>query len=180
MRVAIAANPQHAFLLRPAQPADLEALIALRLEALRTNPTAFGGDYEHSLKQPPGYWLSRFLPEPNAGQVVVTEADDGQLLGTAGISRQMGPKTLHSASIWGIYVLPEFRGQRITGAMLEACFAWGRTHGVLIVKLGVVTDNLPAIRSYQRAGFSIYGTEPQAIFYDGRYYDEFLMCKSLR
>lgn len=168
------------YLIRATAPADLEALIEMRLEALRDNPTVFGGDYEQSLKQPQNYWLSRFLPEPNAGQVVVTEADDGQLLGTAGISRQIGPKTLHSASIWGVYVRPEYRGQRMTGAMLEACFAWGRSRGVLIVKLGVVTANLPAIRSYQRAGFSIYGTEPQAIFYDGCYYDEFLMCKSLR
>ena len=69
--------------------------------------------------------------------------------------------------------------QRIAEALLEACFDWARSQSVVIVKLAVVTENLPAIKSYQRMGFVTYGTEPRAIFYDGRYYDEYLMYKDV-
>jgi len=41
----------------------------------------------------------------------------------------------------------------------------------------VLTVNTPAIRCYDRCGFSIFGVEPKAIFYNGVYYDEFLMSR---
>jgi RimJ/RimL family protein N-acetyltransferase len=168
----------HNYSIRPVELPDLEALIALRLEALHSSPTAFGADYAQTKDQPQSYWLNRFMVEVNEGLVVVAEAGD-ELVGVAGISRRMSPKAMHAASIWGVYVRPAWRGQRIAEALLEACFDWARSQSVVIVKLAVVTENLPAIKSYQRMGFVTYGTEPKAIFYDGRYYDEYLMYKDV-
>jgi hypothetical protein len=48
---------------------------------------------------------------------------------------------------------------------------------VPFVKLAVVTTNTPAVRCYARCGFAVYGIEPQAICYDGVFYDELLMAK---
>jgi hypothetical protein len=44
-----------------------------------------------------------------------------------------------------------------------------------LAKLGVAAINLSAIRCYERCGFITYGTEPRAVYYDGKYYDEYLM-----
>jgi len=41
--------------------------------------------------------------------------------------------------------------------------------------LGVAAVNRPAIKCYERCGFRTYGTEPRAVFYQGKYYDEYLM-----
>jgi RimJ/RimL family protein N-acetyltransferase len=67
----------------------------------------------------------------------------------------------------------------IAEALLERCTDWARERDVVILKLGVMANNEPAIRCYKRCGFNVYGTEPHALFYDGHYYDEFLMYCSL-
>jgi RimJ/RimL family protein N-acetyltransferase len=66
---------------------------------------------------------------------------------------------------------------RIGEALIGECLAWARTQGLAVVKLGVVTTNTSAIRCYARCGFTVFGVEPKAIFYDGVYYDELLMAK---
>lgn len=49
----------------------------------------------------------------------------------------------------------------------------------MIVKLAIVTTNTPTIRCYVRCGFSVYGIEPRAIYYDGVFYHELLMVKEV-
>jgi len=61
--------------------------------------------------------------------------------------------------------------------LVKACIQWAREREVNIVKLGVLTASTSAIRCYQRCGFTIYGTEPRGIFYDGHYYDGYLMYR---
>ena len=83
------------------------------------------------------------------------------------------------AVIWGVYVIPQYRGLHIAEALIEECIAWGRAHGVSIVKLGVITSNTPAIRCYIRCGFTVYGVNPQSNYYNGKYFDELLMAKPI-
>jgi RimJ/RimL family protein N-acetyltransferase len=45
--------------------------------------------------------------------------------------------------------------------------------------LAVVTTNAAAISCYARCGFKVYGTEPQALYYDSVMYDELLMARIL-
>jgi RimJ/RimL family protein N-acetyltransferase len=96
-----------------------------------------------------------------------------------GIVRGNSPKTRHDALIWGVYVKPEWRGLHIAAELIHSCFEWAKARKVVLTKLGVVTVNQSAIRCYERCGFKIYGTEPRAIFYEGKYYDEYLMYCSL-
>jgi RimJ/RimL family protein N-acetyltransferase len=63
--------------------------------------------------------------------------------------------------------------------LIETCITWAKTRQVNIVKLGVMTNNTSAVRCYERCGFTIYGTEPRGILYEGKYYDEYLMARSL-
>ena len=96
-----------------------------------------------------------------------------------GIRRGESPKTRHSATIWGVYVRPEWRGLRIADSLIEACIGWAKSNDANIVKLGVTSASTSAVRCYQRCGFTISGTEPRGIFYDGQYYDGYLMYRSL-
>ena len=48
---------------------------------------------------------------------------------------------------------------------------------VLQVHLGVAADNGVALALYQKAGFTIYGTEPRYMYVNGRYIDEHLMVR---
>ena len=96
-----------------------------------------------------------------------------------GIARASSPKTRHGAWVWGVYVRPEWRGLHIAEELIRACIAWAKTRNIVVAKLGVAAVNQPAIRCYERCGFKTFGTEPRAILYDGKYYDEYLMAVDL-
>jgi RimJ/RimL family protein N-acetyltransferase len=103
----------------------------------------------------------------------------GQLIGMAGIGRGHWPKTRHSSVLWGVYVNPDWRGWHIAEAIIDECITWGCEHGVVVVKLGVITSNTSAIRCYTRSGFKVYDTDLKSNYYDGVYYDELLMVREI-
>ena len=171
-------TPRGEISLRQARVEDASAFHALRLEALQDSPTAFSADYEVNAARPESYFEER-LRELGEGGTIYFAWNGEELLGMCGLHRGESPKTQHSALIWGVYVKLGWRGLRIAGALIEACIAWGRAHGVKVVKLGVSTNNEAALRCYKRCGFKVYGREPQAIFYEGVMYDEFLMMRPI-
>lgn len=54
-----------------------------------------------------------------------------------------------------VCVFPEFRGQNIVNEMIGYIVSRMKTLGLSELGLGVNTDNIPAIRAYQKAGFEI-------------------------
>jgi RimJ/RimL family protein N-acetyltransferase len=163
------------FIIRHAKPEDLESFRALRLEALKNHPDVFGMDYFDAASKENEYWISRLKINPVEDALFFAEKDS-QLVGMTGIHRSMATKARHSPFIWGVYVKPEYRGNHISESLIRACLEWAKTQKeIVIIKLAVVTHNIPAIRCYERCGFITYGTEPKAICYEDVYYDEYLM-----
>jgi RimJ/RimL family protein N-acetyltransferase len=166
--------------LRPSRREDATAYRDLRLDALQRSPAAFGADYESSAARPLSFWEERMAQGALGEQGVTYLAlADGVLIGMTSLARNTLAKTQHSASIFGVYVSLEWRGTGVADALLAACLAHGRTLGLRIVRLGVVTTNAGAIRLYLRHGFTVYGVEREALFVDGIYHDELLMACSL-
>ena len=157
---------------------DADTIRALRLEALSSTPTAFGADYEQQKSRPAAYWVDYVTLNPNDGVIHIALNGD-KTIGMAGIRRTENPKTRHSAVIWGVYIRPAWRGQNLAKTLIEANLDWARQKDICVVKLAVVTTNLPALRTYEQLGFKIYGTEPQALCYENIFYDEYLMYKEL-
>jgi len=171
-------TPRGSIIIRHATPADAMLFRELRLEALQDSPTAFSADYQQNLNHAAKYWEERLTMEEDEATIFLAE-HQGKLIGMTGIARGGSPKTRHGAWIWGIYVTPAWRGLRIAEGLINSCCTWAKERKILLVKLGVAATNKPAIRCYERCGFTTYGTEPRAIFYEGKYYDEFLMYRSL-
>src|SRR5579859_657198 len=166
--------------IRPAELQDAEAYRELRLEALRTHPEAFGSDYEQQAAYPLAHWQDRLQENAdNPRGITQLAIADQALIGMTGIYRNESPKEHHAGTIWGVYVRPGWRGQHVAEGLIETCIAWGKTQGVWLVKLAVVTSNIAAIRCYLRCGFSVYGIDPAVIYSGGVYHDEFLMARRL-
>jgi len=163
-----------------ATPEDADALFKLRLEALTTHPESFAADVEMTKAKGVEAWTNQITNDvkDQSGVIIIAGAED-ELVGMTGIGRGHWPKTKHSAIIWGVYVTPAWRGLRIAEAILNEVIAWSGEHGILVLKLGVVTTNQAAIRCYQRSGFTIFGTEPKSNYLDGVYYDEYLMVRMI-
>jgi RimJ/RimL family protein N-acetyltransferase len=160
--------------IRQASPADAVALRELRLEALQLHPEAFGSDYEREASQDATKWTERTSSQ-TTNAVFVAECSTG-LVGMAGVYRSELIKSKHNAGIYGVYVRPAWRGRQLGMQLLEASLTWTRQQGLKFVKLAVVTTNIPAIRTYQQAGFRVYGVDEAVLFHAGTYYDELLMC----
>ena len=165
--------------LRPVCQEDVEAFRELRLEALRTHPEAFGADYATEAARPLSYWLTTLERFCGDTAVIFLAVQQGQLLGMVGLQPGFSVKTQHAGVIWGVYVRPVWRLQRLAEALLHACITWAQRHHMQQVKLVVVNTNVAAIRCYARCGFTVYGLESQAIYHDGHYYDELLMTRRL-
>jgi ribosomal protein S18 acetylase RimI-like enzyme len=166
--------------IRPAVLSDVRELSQLRLEALQNEPDAFSRDYQTDSNNSLGDW-EKWLRQRNdetMGIIFVAYVDH-QLAGMMGIVRGLTTKTQHNGTIWGVYVRPDYRRQGIGGGLMAACVGWARQRGVEVVKLGVTSTNVAAIRLYAASGFQVYGMEPKALRYDGRYYDELLMLREL-
>lgn len=164
-------------IVREATVSDTEQFRALRLDAIQDSPIAFPADYTVYVNHPMDFWEKRLVTDES--RILFFAEQENGLVGMTGIRRGELPKTKHSATIWGVYVRPEWRGLHIAESLIEACIAWAKANGVNIVKLGVTAASTSAVRCYQRCGFIIYGTEPRGIFYDGKYYDGYLMYRSL-
>jgi RimJ/RimL family protein N-acetyltransferase len=162
-------------IIRHATSSDVDPFRELRLEALKNHPTAFGADYEEATARPIEYWHERLNIDKEQEALFFAETD-GQLVAMTGIFRDSSKKSSHNSTIWGVYVRPESRGHQLSEKLIRSCLKWVEDQKLVIVKLAVVTTNQAAIRCYERCGFTIYGTEPKALYYDGVYYDEYLMA----
>jgi RimJ/RimL family protein N-acetyltransferase len=166
--------------IRPTTLEDAAAFRELRLNGLREIPIAFGSDYESSAARPYEHWQERVRRGAGDENGVCYVADArGALVGITALWREEDIKLRHSAFVVSVYVHPEWRGMGLATALIEACLAYAQQLGLRIVKLSVNTTNAAAIRRYLSLGFSIYGVDPEVIYYDGAYYDELLMMKRL-
>lgn len=136
--------------------ADWEAFRALRLQALKTDPLAFGSTLERETAYPEDRWRnwaeSGALGDESATFVV--EAADGRLLGMAGLFTDR--REYH---IWGMWVSPEVRGQGLGRDLLDRALSWAEsTHPRRAVRLDVNPAQRAAVRLYESRGFRPTGT----------------------
>ena len=155
--------------------ADVAIYWPLRLEALRTDPEAFGSDYEES-RQRPLTAVAERLRDDGASQFTLGAFDGDRLIGTVTFQRESRRKTQHKGWIQGMYVTPSARGRGVGRALMEAAIARARTGpGLEQIQLGVVATNVAAHRLYLSLGFQVYGTEPHALKIAAQRFDEDLM-----
>jgi RimJ/RimL family protein N-acetyltransferase len=165
--------------IRPVTLDDVDAFRELRLEALRTQPIAFGADYADNLARPRGFWVDRIAPGDDVASLIHVADASGELVGLTGIRAEAGPKQKHVGIVWGVFVREAWRGRRLGDRLVNACTEWGAAQGLRYAKLGVHTGNTSAICCYLRCGFSVYAVDPEVIAWEGMYHDELLMAKRL-
>lgn len=160
--------------IRQLGPEDAEAWRAIRLEALKNAPIAFGQSYEDAASRPTEYFRQA-VSGPDA--IYAAFADDAPV-GIAGFRLFDGHKTAHRGLLWGVYVTPAHRGTGLSRQLVEAVIAYAGAR-VAQLHLRVVTVNAGAYSLYRQLGFEPYGIEPRALRYQGRDYDETMMVRFL-
>jgi ribosomal protein S18 acetylase RimI-like enzyme len=156
--------------------ADAAAFRAIRLEALRDTPSAFGSS-PHEIVHRPLEWFAARLDGGEDTQAFGAEVD-GHLAGIVVIARERAAKERHRAEIQSMFVSAAHRGRGLGAALLRrALAAADAMPGLRHVVLTVTRGNDAARALYDAEGFTAYGTLPDALFVDGRYYDDVLMVR---
>ena len=145
-------------------PSDAAPYRDLMLAAYASNPDAFTSSVAERAALPISWWESRVSAEPEATEIVLGGFREDHLVGVAGLSFETREKVRHKATLFGMYVTPDFRqdglGEMLVAAALD--HARGR-NGVRIVQLTVTKGNLAATSLYERSGFVEFGVEPFAV-----------------
>ncbi len=145
--------------------ADLDILVAIRREALTTDPRSFSASPKSDLG------LDREFVQSSLAETSTqfyVGAFDGDLVGMTGVYRFPKEKENHKAGVWGMYVKPTHRGRGFGAGLLEAAIDSARSmDGVTHLYLCVSETADSARRLYERFGFISWGLEPASLQVEG-------------
>jgi RimJ/RimL family protein N-acetyltransferase len=164
-------------MIRELRDADVEAYVELRRRALLDSPLAFAASPGDDFVSSP----DRVRQQLQTGaDWVIFGAFRPDLVGTVGLFRGRHPKAFHKAHLWGMYVEPVHRRRGVAAGLLDAVIRHARSlPGVASIHLGVTAAASEARRLYERAGFRVWGTEPDALRHEGWSVDEHHMVLRL-
>lgn len=167
--------PARETILRRIAPADWAAFRAIRLEMLTQVPEAYGSSAEEFAEKTEAdlrQWLT------DIHMIGVWNGDD--LIACAGFYAQPHTRMAHRANVISVYTRPAHRGAGLNGRLMDAVADAALLAGIDQLELQVLAENITAIASYHKAGFTIAGTIPRAIRIDGVDHDDHLMVRDLR
>jgi RimJ/RimL family protein N-acetyltransferase len=159
-------------IIRPLDPTDAADYQRLRLEALQTDPAAFGSSWEEEHTRPLDF-VSQRLHTVEDGNFVLGAFDGERLVGTAGFLREARPKTRHKGMVWGVYVAPPHRGKGIARSLMTSLLDRARNQkGLDQIYLSVSVSQSAARSLYASLNFEVYGYEKRALKVGDEYFDE--------
>ncbi len=145
----------------------------LRLRSLKEEAVWFASTYEEESVWPLEMFEERLDETFTAGAV-----QDDQLIGMVSLLANPLGQMKHKARMGAFYVAPEYRGHGISKAMLKFVLE----HATPVyeqVTVMVSSENPRALKIHESLGFEVYGVEPRANKYHGKYRDTTLMVKFL-
>jgi ribosomal protein S18 acetylase RimI-like enzyme len=156
--------------IRQLTAADAAAFQALRLRSLRESPEAFGSSYDEEVSRPLTAVAERLeAARTPTAKIVFGAFANGALVGVIGCVQESRVKARHKAVIWGMYVVPEARGQGVGRSLLDRAVvearAWPNVERII---LSAVERATAARALYQSAGFKLYAREVDAFRQNGR------------
>ncbi|WP_127124402.1 GNAT family N-acetyltransferase [Pseudoflavitalea rhizosphaerae] len=107
------------------------------------------------------YYDLKELIESENSELLVIEID-GRLVG-CGYAQIRAAKSYlkhkEYAHLGFMFVHPEFRGRGLNQQLIEGLKDWVRSKGLREVRLQVYTENIAAVKAYEKAGFKQIMTE---------------------
>ena len=140
--------------IRQAIPADLPVLLEFEQGIVRAERP-----YDPTLRADPiHYYDLAALIKAEDAEVAVADWG-GELIASGYAVRRASQSYVTPewhAYIGFLYVRPDYRGQGINRKVLDYLMGWARSVGLPEIHLTVYPQNAPALRAYEKAGFSPY------------------------
>ncbi len=153
-------HPIHICRVDYADPVHASALVSL-LDAYAHDPMGGGAGLSDYAKT---QVVAGLASRPQAFSVLAFAQNDDQM--PVGLVNCIEGFSTFAAkplvNIHDVIVLPDWRGQGVAGAMLEAVVQIARERGACKLTLEVLSGNQNALRAYAKLGFDAYQLDPQA------------------
>ena len=139
-------------IVREARMSDLVVLLEFEQAVIESERP-----FDSTIKRgPTSYYDIRELIQSPDIRLVVAELD-GRLI-ASGYARIEKAKPYyehsHQSYLGFMYVVPEYRGKGLNRLIIDSLQDWSLRQGVNEIVLEVFSDNAPAIRAYEKAGFA--------------------------
>ncbi|MBU2710708.1 GNAT family N-acetyltransferase [Zooshikella harenae] len=156
--------------IRVLNSSDAEQYKKIRLNALLSCPESFAQSFDFEQTQPLNYFADKITQSNQS--FVVGVFNKNQLVGTAGVSRQDRLKRSHKGMIWGFYVDKSFQKNGLGKHLLEKIIDEAKQFKDLTqLQLVVISENISAIKLYQKYGFETFAFEQDALRLGQRSYN---------
>lgn len=153
------------FTIEPARPEDAAAFVEyLKIIGGESNNLTFGAEGLPVTVEEEAAFLRGYGANPR--NIMLAAWEEGRLIGNAHLESFSRPRIAHRADI-GITVRKQAWGRGVGTALLEGLIAHAREQGIEIIELQVRSDNLRAIRLYEKFGFVKIGRYPGFLKVDG-------------
>lgn len=156
---------------------DIPEYVALRQRMLADTPWSFSADPANDRASNIDHLQSQ-ITDPDF--VLFGAKTENALVGSTGFMHQKNPKFRHRATIWGVYVAPEARGNGFGYAMISQAILEAKTREIEFLDLGVSSNAPFAISLYESLGFKTWGREPETTQIGNERYDELYMTLRLQ
>jgi len=123
-------------------------------------------------------WQKRLAEPPEGFISLVACIEENEVVGQLGLHTFPNrPRRRHAGQI-GMAVRDDWQGKGIGTALMQAAIELAdRWLNLRRLELEVYTDNVPAIRLYEKFGFRIEGTLVGYAFRDGQFVDTYTMAR---
>lgn len=112
-------------------------------------------------------WFQQHDPERRP---LMVHEESGVVLGWTSLQTFYGrPAYEHTVEI-SIYLHPDCRGRGLGAVLLQETLARARELSIRAVMAVVFSHNIPSIKLFHRAGFTVWGEMPQIAEMDGQEY----------
>ncbi len=140
-------------------PKSVSIFKATRLQALQDSPTAFGSTYAKESLFTDEDWGKRAAQWTSERSMGYLAMEAGKPCGI--VASFLDENDPHKAQLVSMWVAPTHRRSGVGQSLIETVRAWAASRGARQLLLTVTSNNLTAIKFYQRNGFSMTGnTEP--------------------
>lgn len=165
------------FMITQARPEDAAALLDyLKCVGGETDNLSFGPEGVPLDVEAETRYLASQVESPDNVQYLAWA--DGQIIGDASLNRK--PRRMSHRGEFGICVRKAYWGCGAASALTEKILAFAEENGFDQLNLEVRSDNLRAIRLYEKFGFRKLCTFPAFFKLNGQYIDFDLMNRDMR
>ena len=134
---------------------DFARFKALRLDALKSDPDAFGETFEDASRLSDDEWSDKLSRTLSSGDTIfVAEAGD-EFVGMCGVGEDRTRRGY--GFVWGVFVKKAYRKSGAGSKLMDAAEAWALGRGFKGVNGLVAAPNDRAINFYRKRGYDVGG-----------------------